>query len=270
MNVICRRSTLLASVLLLSLPHAMAQTQAEITFSSQSQGGQLTSGLYNGSDSYIRLGFGDNPSLDLNHSGAASPDGSAGNAIIVTPISDPVIQFDIDLWNTSTAPLKEVVFTLPVDPSRPRQLGYLNPGYITEGRGTGGYSGKNFLFEFLNPVVPGNNGYDGDAAAFHGVPVFSTLRFYSDPNDPAGAQIDPNTYGHFHFFGAYPANDPSGPLVDYFADAVSTDVNGKTTPVVFNTQAQPNGGIRPRAIPEPSTLALGALGLVGLLRRRRG
>ena len=262
-----RYSLALAATILLALPQAHAQTQADITFSSQAQGGQLVTNSYLGSNSLINLGTNENPSLDLNHTGAASGDGSAGNAIIVTPISDPVIHFDVDLWNSGIAPLKEVVFHLPVSAAHPHQLGYLNPGYNTEGFGTGGFNaGKNFLFEFSNPVTPGGNSYDGDAAAFHGVPVYSTLRFFSNPTDPG--QMDPGTNGHFHFYGAYPLNDRNAPLV-YYADALSTDTNGHTTPTVFNTPCDPSGGIRPRSIPEPATLSLGALGIMGLLLRRR-
>jgi len=259
---------LIATSLWLTAP-VSAQTLANITYSSQQQGGSLITNTYTGSGGVITLGTPSNPSLDLSHSGSASGDGSAGNAIIVTPVSDPVIRFDLDLWNTGTSPLKEVTFQLPVDPAHPRQLGYLDPGYITEGFGTGSYGGKNFLFQFLNPTVPGNNGYDGDATAFLGAPVYSTLRFYSDPSDPKGAQIDPGTLGHFHFFGAYPLTDPNGPVIDYYADTLSTDSNGKQTAVVFNPPTQPSGGIRPRTIPEPGTLVLGVLGLMGLLLRRR-
>lgn len=246
-----------------------AQTLANITYSSQQQGGSLTTNTYTGNSGLITLGTPSNPSLDLSHSGSASGDGSSGNAIIVTPVSDPVIRFDLDLWNTGSNPLKEVTFKLPVDPARPRQLGYLDPGYITEGLGTGSYGGKNFLFEFLNPTVPGNNGYDGEVTSFLGVPVYSTLRFYSNPSDPNGAQIDPGTKGHFHFYGAYPLVDPNGPLIDYYADTLSTDSSGKQTALVFNPPTQPSGGIHPHAIPEPGTLVLGALGLFGLLLRRR-
>lgn len=204
----------------------------------------------------------------------SDPTGQSGNGIIVTPIPDPVLHFDtFNFTNITHTSYTSMTFRLPqYTPSDPDYLtNYRKLGFLKTAGGTtyGRKGSQNFNVEFLDPIV---GTYDGEAAAFVGMELYSTLHFWGG----SGVAIGNQQLAEFSFFAAYPAASHSGPLNAFFMDVVpGTEpiATAAPNPTLFNTPGNPGGGIRivPAAAPEPTPLALCVLGLVGLaVRRRRG
>ena len=116
--------------------------------------------------------------------------------------------------------------------------------------------------------------YDGEDANFLGAPVYSTLHFHQFSGSPI---LDPGERGIFDFYVAYPATQGA---TSFYMDVVPSDSNESSSPnesgYRFNPTSNPGGGIvagpgAGASAPEPGTLVLGVMGLMGMagLRRRR-
>lgn len=196
-----------------------------------------------------------------------NPLGQSGNALIITPISDPVIEFNnYRVQNLTQTTLLSMTFRMPQYLSGPdrTRLGFIKT-VDTFGLGS---NNSNFDFEFSDFIGI----YDGDAGNFHGFEVYSTLHFFKGAGS---AEITPSDFSTFHFYAGYPA--AQGGLTQFFTDIVPDTVNASSTPNTggyrFNPLGNPSGGIVAlSSAPEPGTIVLGTLGLLGLpvvLRRRR-
>ena len=196
---------------------------------------------------------------------STDPSGQSGNAIIVTPISDPVIRFDgININNGTSAAIHSITLRLPQfglsDPRR-TQLGFIDDA------NTFGFDDSNnaFFVRFLDPLGT----YTGDYTPFVGRPIYSTLHFYQGQGN---AILDVLAGGKFSYSAAYP--NTAGSLA-FYADTVGGTSGGSApNPTQFNTPGNPGGGIQVLGTaPEASCVALVLVGLLPLgifLRRSNG
>lgn len=206
------------------------------------------------------------------YSNGTDPLGQSGNALIITPISDPVIEFNnYHVENRTASILRSMTFRMPQYLSGPdrTRLGFIK---TVDTFGIGSNS-ANFEVEFSDFIGI----YDGDALTFHGSEVYSTLHFFQGAGAAQinAAQVNTSPTGVFHFYAGYPA--AQGGLTQFFTDIVPDSTNISSTPNTggyrFNPLGNPSGGIVSLSVaPEPGSLVLGTLGLLGLpvvLRRRR-
>ena len=266
-----RKVLSLATTLSLLAPCALAQTVNLGYYNAGSEGGQgaefTTSPYYGSGNGFINTG-----NINGGYVGASGT-GQTGDAIIVTPISDPVIHFNnYSLTNTDSTfrTITSVTFRLPqyapTDPNY-RKLGFLD----TRGTafGTYGVGSSAFTVEYFDPITPDlvtGGTYNGDGPlAFQGLPLYSTVHFW-------GGEIFAAQTGGFSFYAGYPATNG---LTSFLMDVVpGFDMTPTSTPntTFFNTAANPGGGIVSTAVtPELSGAALfvPALLPVALLARRR-
>ncbi len=239
----------LVSLILLNGVPSQAQTVVEIGYHNSL--GSFQTDFFGGSSAFINTG-----TINAGYTSALDPLGLSGNAIIVTPVSDPMIHFNsYSMTNMTVDTFLSVTLRMPQysigDPRR-TQLGFLESPFAL---GVGS-NAANFQVAYLDPM----GSYNGDALAYTGAPVYSTLHFYQGVGS---ALIAPGQAGTFNFHVGYPAAQAG--LVHYFMDVVPGTLN---TPApnagIFNTP-NPGGGIMPFApAPEPATIGLTLLGLLGL------
>lgn len=232
---------------------AKGQTSAEIGFYN---GDNYKSSTYVGENAYIDTEDERNSGVNSTVTDSTDTSGQSGNAIIVTPIADPVIRFsNISITNGTSAAIHSITLRLPQfglsDPRR-TQLGFIND------EGTFGFDDSNnpFFVRFLDPI--GN--YDGDYTPYVGLPIYSTLHFYQGQGN---ATLDVLAGGRFSFSAAYP--NTAGTMA-FFGDTVG-GTSGSNLPnqTQFNTPGNPGGGIRVLGTaPEASCLALMVVGLLPL------
>lgn len=249
---------MLACVLLPTV--AKGQTSAEIGFFN---GDNYKSSTYVGEDAFINTGDPRNSGINSTVTNSTDPSGQGGNAIIVTPISDPVIRFNnILITNGTSGTLRSITLRLP-------QFGLSDPrrtqlGFIDDESAFGFDDSSNpFFVRFLDPI--GN--YDGDYLPYAGLPLYSTLHFYQGQGN---ASLDALAGGRFSFSAAYP--NTAGAL-SFLGDTAGGDSGGSLpNQTQFNTPSNPGGGILALGTaPEASCLALIAVGLLPFARvlRRR-
>jgi hypothetical protein len=165
-----------------------------------------------------------------------------GNAIIVTPVVDPILDLITTMRNDTQTVWTEFYFTLPSAPG----VGFFNYRDLLGNPLTTG--GRFVDFEFLSP-----NGILPDDGTGNAQQLYSEIRFYN-PN-PGLTGIGPGENNTFRWFAVFPDPPVSGP-------------------VSYVTQVRPNNVIT--NIPEPGTLALAlcmvlpAAGHLILRRRLRG
>jgi hypothetical protein len=260
----------LAATLSLLAPCALAQTVNLGYYDAGEEG--YKSGFKNGTYSGSGNGFINTGNINGGYTGASGT-GQTGDAIIVTPISDPVIHFNnYYLTNTDAAnrTITSVTFRLPqyapTDPNY-RKLGFLDTRLTAFG--TYGSGNSPFTVEYSDPITPDpitGNTYNGDGPlGFQGLPLYSTIHFW-------GGEILASQFGNFSFYAGYPASNGT---TSFIMDVVpGFDMTPTSTPntTFFNTAANPAGGIVPAAVtPELSGAALfvPALLPVALIARRR-
>ncbi|WP_395139632.1 hypothetical protein [Armatimonas sp.] len=234
-----------------------AQTQVGIGYYNRGLS-SFTTGAFGGMGGFVDTG--DLTAGYLNGSDAL---GRSGNAIIVTPIADPVVRFnEYDTQNLTTDSFVSVTFHTPQYPDgHPlrSQLGFVDVSSPLGVRGRVHDDGP-FVYEYSD-------------FQFLGSPIYSTLHFYSSSGVPT---LDPGERGIFDFYVAYPATQGT---TAFYMDVVPSTSNNGSAPnssgYRFNPNSNPGGGIVALGggggAPEPGTLALGTLGLLGLglLRYRR-
>ncbi|MBB6052683.1 hypothetical protein [Armatimonas rosea] len=245
----------LAATLSLLTTSVRAQTVSVGYFDLGSEG--FVNTTYHGSgNGFINLGT-------INSSFLGAGTGQTGDAIIVTPISDPVLHFNTyNLYNFNLQTITSVTFRLPqyapTDPNY-RKLGFLDTGATTFGIGNAGA----FNVSYADPLTGTYNG-DGPLA-FQNLPVYSTLHFW-------GGGITNNTTGNFSFYAAYPATNGLTAFIMDVAPGFGTPSSTPNT-TFFNTATNPSGGIVPAAVtPELPGAALfvpALLPVVLVARRRR-
>jgi hypothetical protein len=167
-----------------------------------------------------------------------SPDGSSGNAIIVTPVVDPILDLITVMRNDTSEVWTEFYFTLPDVPG----IGFFNYQNPNPPFNTPTTGGRFSDFEFLLP-----NGTLADDGTGNSRQLYREIRFYS--TQPGFTGILPGENNVFRWVAFFPDPPPSGP-------------------VPYPTAVRPNG------IPEPSATALGLsvllpLAVVRLRRRKR-
>ncbi len=243
-----------------------AQTQVGIGYYNRGLS-SFTTGSFGGVDGYVDTG--DLTAGYLNSSDAL---GRSGNAIIVTPIADPVVRFnEYDTQNLTTDSFVSVTFHTPQYPDgHPlrSQLGFVDVSSPLGVRGRVHDDG---------PFVHAYSGflgfYDGDAVDFLCSPIYSSQHFYTSSGVPT---LDPGERGIFDFYVAYPATQGT---TAFYMDVVPSTSNDTSDPNDSGYRFNPNGNLGGGIVslgggggaPEPGTLALGTLGLLGLglLRYRR-
>ncbi|WP_309710544.1 PEP-CTERM sorting domain-containing protein [Armatimonas sp.] len=250
---------------------AQAQTRVDIGYYNRGLGSFKTD-PFTGADGFVDTG-----NIEAGYLSASDASGRSGNAIIVTPIADPVVRFnEYDMTNLTTNSYTSVTFHTPQYPDGHAfrsQLGFVEVSSPLGVRGRVHDDG---------PFVVAYSGflgvYDGEDVNFVGSSVYSTLHFYQ--LDPLAGipTLDPGERGIFDFYVAYPATQGT---TSFYMDVVPSISNNGSDPnesgYRFNPNSNPGGGIVALggggSAPEPGTLALGALGvatLAGLgLRRRR-
>lgn len=249
---ICRLSFLV----LVFFPSTQSEAQTVVNIGYHTASGGFQTDTFGGSGGFIDTG-----NLNAGYTSGLDPLGQSGNAIIVTPVSDPMIHFNsYSMKNLTGATFQSVTFRMPQysvgDPLR-RRLGFIeSPG--TTGVGS---NAANFQVSYQDPI----GSYDGDALAFTGAPVYSTIHFY---RSGGSALIDPNQTGTFNFHVGYPAAQAG--IVRYFMDVVPSILNSPVQNAGIFNSPNPSGGILPLAsAPEPTTILLSLLGLLGLGGRNR-
>lgn len=235
-----------------------AQTAATIgTFN----GGTFGTSTYTGSGAFINTNAPGNAPVDQWVTGSSNTGGQTGNAIIVTPVSDPVIYFNaIKITNATSNPLLSLTLRLPQfglgDPRR-TQLGFFD--LPTTALKTAG--GSLFSVSFFDPI----GAYDGDYVPYHGKTLYSTIHFYQGTGS---AKLDPFGQGYLSYTAAYP-NEPS--LTFKMDNSPGTGGTSAPNTTLFNTPSNPGGGIRAVTPEAPGVLQLlpGLLPVAYVLKRRR-
>lgn len=231
--------------------------------------------LFSGTDAFINTRTFPNTGIAHHITNSTNENGRTGNAIIVTPISDPVIFFDsISIVNTSGSPIRSITLRLPQiadDPSDPlyafrRQLGFINDGYA---RGTDA-DGDNFFINYLDPVDL-SMGYNGDYLPYTNVQLYSTLRFYKGPL--GAAEINDLSSGTFSFTAAFPNTEGTQSFVTDTVPRFSEQSTANETDFLFNTSSNRRGGIRLSTVtpevPGMVQLLVGLLPVAYVLKRQR-
>jgi len=216
---------------------------------------------FTGSGAYINTTSPGNPSLGQWITNSNNTSGEAGNAIIVTPVSDPVIFFNgISVINGTGQPLLSLTLRLPKfasGDSRRTQLGFFDLASTEFKDNTGAL----FSVRYLDPI----GAYDGDYVPYHGKTIYSTIHFYQGGGT---AKLNPFTLGSLSYSAAYPNTPNLSFLMD---NSIGTGGTSTPNPTLFNTDSNPGGGIRAVTPEAPGVVQLlpGLLPLAYVLKRRQ-